>query len=445
MGLNIPTLSQVVGALAAYVRNALPGLDPTTKRRSYIGGKVKSLGSALHDWYVALKKYADVEPFPQSATEDFFSGGWWVDVTKLPRNPAALAAGHAVFTGTSGSLIPDGLALNANGRGYTVAAASAIVSQSLVAASLTRVGDTAVFETNEPHYLGSGMSVAISGAAETGYNITAVITVTADNEFTYPVPGAPATPATGSPLLTATWGAAEIYADALGPDGNIDNGGVLSIPVPTAGIDASALVTFGGIAGGTDAETLEAWRVRVLEALGSDFGTFTDDEIAIVAKTVPGVTKVWVVTATLGGTNGVNEGQVKVAFLREGDANPFPSSQEVATVKAAILAMTMPAHTAEEDVIVISPAPKPIAIDVAIVPNTASMRTAVEANLQQMFDETASLGETLPLDAIRCAIHDTYDMGARQKLKSFTLLAPTADVEAGPDELPRLGAVTWGV
>ncbi|MDX2308090.1 MAG: baseplate J/gp47 family protein [Hyphomicrobium sp.] len=445
MGLQIPDRAAVVATLATYVRAFVPGLDPSTSRRSYIGGKVKSLGSALHDWYVALKKYADHEPHPQTATEDFFAAGWWIAITKLPRNAAAGARGRAVFTGTNGTLIPDGLALNANGQAYTVDAASAVVTQSLVIQSLTRSGTTAIAETSEPHYLATGMTVAISGATQSAYNVTAPITVTADNEFTYTVAGSPTTPATGSPILSGTWGTADISADVLGPAGNIDGGGSLSIPVPPPGLDATVRVTFGGIAGGTNEEDLEEWRERVLKALGTDFGAFTADEIEIVARQVAGVTRVWVVKATLLGSNGVNEGQVKVAFMRDGDADPFPSSTEVATVKAAIVDQIMTAHTAEEDVIVLSPTPLAVNIAVTLVPNTASMRAAVEARLQQMFLEVATFGQNLPLDAIRCAIHGTYDAQSRTTLKSFTLTTPSANVTVGANELPRLGTITWGV
>jgi len=51
----------------------------------------------------------------------------------------------------------------------------------------------------------------------------------------------------------------------------------------------------------------------------------------------------------------------------------------------------------------------------------------------------------LALDAIRCAIHGTYDAGSRTTLKSFTLTAPAADVAVGDDDLATLGTVTWGI
>ena len=71
----------------------LPNLDPTPARRSKIGAWVKSLASALFDWYVALKDYGDHEPFPQTARGDFLYNGWWRPLTKLNPIPAAPSRG----------------------------------------------------------------------------------------------------------------------------------------------------------------------------------------------------------------------------------------------------------------------------------------------------------------------------------------------------------------
>lgn len=445
MPLIIPQRSDVVSATQGYVRESLPELDPSTQRRSFIGGLVKSLASALHDWYVALKRYADNEPFPQRASEGFLKGGWWVDITKLQPNEAAPASGQVVLTGTNGTIIPAGTEMVGNSNlVYRVEESTAIVAQSLACAALTRSGTTAIFETVGEHLLASGMSVTISGAVQTAYNGTFEITVTDDDEFTYTVAGSPTTPATGTPLAAATYAVARVVCDESGQNTNLDAGATLSVQSPPSGCDATAIVTFGEIGNGADAEDIEDYRTRILKALGTDFGMFTADEIEIVAKTVPGVTRVWVIKATLGGTNGVNEGQVKIAFMRDNDANPFPSSSEVALVKSTIVDLILPAHTAAEDVIV--QAPTRLAVDIeidALVPDTPSMRRAVIARLEQFFDEGVDYATNVSVDAIKCAIYETYDRERRQKITSFTLTDPAANVTVTSDELPALGEVTF--
>lgn len=444
MPLVIPSRSDVVSATQGYVRESLPDLDPSTSRRSFIGGLVKSLSSALHDWYVALKRYADNEPFPQRASADFLKGGWWVDVTKLEPNEASPASGQVVLTGTNGTIIPAGTEMVGNNFVFRVEETTAIVAQSLACASLTRSGTTAIFETVGEHLMASGMSVTVSGATQTDYNGTFAITVTAANEFTYTVSNSPAAPATGTPVAAATYAVARVVCDDTGQTTNIDAGSTLSVQSPPSGCDSTAIVTFGALGNGADVEDIEDYRLRVLKALGTDFGMFTADEIEIVAKTVPGVTRVWVLKATLGGTNGVNEGQVKIAFMRDDDANPFPSASEVALVKSTIVDLILPAHTAAEDVIV--QAPTRLAVDIeidALAPDTPSMRRAVIARLEQFFGEGVDYATNVSVDAIKCAIFETYDRERRQKITSFTLADPSATVTVSSDELPALGEVTF--
>lgn|GEM_PF-574988 len=445
MPLQIPQRAGVVAGLQGYAREALPELDPSTSRRSFIGGLVKSVASALHDWYVALKRYADNEPFPQRASSAFLRNGWWRDVTNLAPYEAAAASGRVVIIGAAGTIIDAGTEMVGSNVTYRVEASTAIATQSLNAASLTRSGSTAIFETSSEHFLATGMTVAISGATQTDYNGSWTITVTAPNEFTFDlVDATPTTPATGSPIMTASWAIATIVSDETGQSTNLDAGSTLTISNPPSGAAAQAIVTFGEIGGGTDAETTESYRARILKALGTDFGMFTADEIEIVAKSVPGVTRVWVRKATENGTNGVYDGQVKIAFMRDDDANPYPSSFEVETVREKIHSMIMPAHTAPEDVVVAAPTKLDVDIDIAsLVPDTASMRRAIIARLEQFFGESVDYATNIPHDAILCAVRETYDREGRAKVVSFTLADPASDVTVGANELPALGEVTF--
>jgi len=350
-----------------------------------------------------------------------------------------------VIIGAAGTIIDAGTEMVGSNVTYRVEASTAIATQSLNAASLTRSGSTAIFETSSEHFLATGMTVAISGATQTDYNGSWTITVTAPNEFTFDlVDATPTTPATGSPIMTASWAIATIVSDETGQSTNLDAGSTLTISNPPSGAAAQAIVTFGEIGGGTDAETTESYRARILKALGTDFGMFTADEIEIVAKSVPGVTRVWVRKATENGTNGVYDGQVKIAFMRDDDANPYPSSFEVETVREKIHSMIMPAHTAPEDVVVAAPTKLDVDIDIAsLVPDTASMRRAIIARLEQFFGESVDYATNIPHDAILCAVRETYDREGRAKVVSFTLADPASDVTVGANELPALGEVTF--
>ncbi|MEQ8823851.1 MAG: baseplate J/gp47 family protein [Filomicrobium sp.] len=445
MPVSIKTQSEVTGAQQSYVRSELPQLDPTvTRRRGYIGGITKALALGLHMLLVRFKRYADREPFPQTATGDFLYQGWWADITELTRTPATEATGRVVLTGTAGTTLNAGSVLSSGNVSYTTDGTVGVVSQSINISSLTRNGTTAIAETATAHYLATGMTVTIAGADQTEYNGSITITVTASNEFTFEVSGSPTTPATGTIAVSGSWGNATITAEDTGPDGNIDAGGTLEISSAPSGIDSTAIVTFETVSGGTEIEDQESYRERVLEALGTDFGMFSSDEIKIVAKQIAGVTRVWVIEATTDGSNGVLPGQVQIYFVRDGDANIFPSGLEVTTVKDHIVDSIMPAQTSPDDVMVSAPTKQTVDFTfTALSPDTASMRLAISASLEQFFEEAVDLGVDITQDDYRCAIKDAYDTERQQALTSFTLSSPTGTISVSSGALPVLGTITW--
>lgn len=456
MPLLIKARKDYVDSLRSSVRAEIPALDPTTERRSFIGGLVKAIGSLMTDWYIALKRYADHEPFPQTATGAFLRKGWWRAVTRLDPNPAAAAHGFIVITGTNGTIIPSGSLLSgSDGVTFETLNDCTIVNQGLRVTALTydSVAGVCIVETVNRHYFATGLSVTISGATPSAYNGTFPITVTDDNEFTYVPASTPgSTPATGSSIQAAAlFASVEVEATSTGQTTNQSSGGAINFSSAPTGVDTSALVTFGGLTGGTDAETDDAYRARVLEALGVDFGAFSADEITIVAKQVPGVTRVFVRRASLSPPPGYpQEGQVKVAFLRDNDANPLPSAQEVADVYNRLLALELQAHTAPEDLIVLSPPPYTVNFTfTSITPDTPGMRLAIAAALKQFFLEEAQWGGTITTLDYECVIKSAVDLSTRQRLKSFVLTSPSADIVAGTtvgygyDDYPVLGTVTF--
>ena len=448
MPLNIPSRRDVSTALQTYVRSELPGLDPTPQRRSKIGAWTKSLASALFDWYVALKDYGDHEPFPQSARGDFLFNGWWRPLTKLDPIPASPARGAVVFTGMSGTAIPGGTRLSANGVTYTTESATSIVLQTVAVESVSydAIKKLVIVTTINPHQMASGQTVTVSGSSNAAYAGQYTITATDDREFTYKLGTVPGGTVPASFVVASTWALATVAAGTTGQATNVGNGGKLTVLDAIPGVQTQATATFGGIQGGSDVETAESYRKRILQALGTDRGAFTSDEIKEVALEVPGVTRVWVRKASLFGANGVNEGQVKIAFMRDLDVNPIPSAQEVADVKRAIVDMTMTANTAVEDVIVL--APTPLYVDVrfsTIKPDTVTMREAITASLVQFFAEQTTFGTTVPALDYQCAIKATFDMKTRTALQSFTLSAPKADIVLTEDQIPLLRSVTFGL
>jgi uncharacterized phage protein gp47/JayE len=461
MPLDIPSRQQVASQGQSYLRDEVEELSAIARRRSFISGLTYAFWGAVQDLYRSFKRFADREPWPQTATEGFFKIGWWLDITQLGRNQPAAATGLIVITGTPGTIIPAGQEITSAGNAYTVDTAVTILAQTLAGESSFETAVLGVFTTPEPHGLATGMTVTMAGCINEALDGTFEIRVMDANTIHYDL----TTPinsdrVAGNPTLTASYANAQITCTETGVVGNLDAGGELFLQTPPAGANATALATFEGLADGSDLETLDAWRERVLQALATDFGTFTPDEIKIVAKTVPGVTRVFVRTpqrihdwenpdVVKGGvivqTGYPIEGRVRISFLRENDADPIPSAAEVAQVRDAIHSRLVPAHTLAEDVEILAPERYELQVVFSsITPDTPGMRQSIRNNILEFLAEDASWGGLLEIEALRCAIRNAYDSETGKSLSAFQLSTPTTDIAIPVDAFPVLSAIRYG-
>ena len=96
------------------------------------------------------------------------------------------------------------------------------------------------------------------------------------------------------------------------------------------------------IGGGTDQETEESLRARMLGRIQNPVAHFNVAAITEKAKVIPGVTRVFVqeVTPAIG--------QVTTYFMRDNEISPIPTGSEVTKVKDSILEIK-PANTASTD------------------------------------------------------------------------------------------------
>lgn len=220
--------------------------------------------------------------------------------------------------------------------------------------------------------------------------------------------------------------ATNITADVAGADGSLTVGVVLAFESPISGADATTAVTVV-LTDGTDQETTEALRVRLLEHLAEPAHGGTEADYIAWAKEVAGVTRVWVSPLELG------PGTVVVRFARDNDAGPIPDAGEVAAVQAK-LDTEAPVHAT---VTAHAPADAPVAFTITIVPDTSENRAAVSAELSDLIIREGAPGTTILLSAIRTAIGNTSG------LTDYTMTVPVADVTFTTNQLPSLGTITW--
>ena len=443
MPLVYQTYDELIDTARASLRNNLPTIDPTISN-SWARAFVDSLAALAHSNNLHIRDLTD-QLFPKTATDEFLDR--WLEYEGLARIPAEGGRGNVTVTGTNGSVIPTLTDYTGtNGLTYQNQTVASISDTTLSASTLVRSGTTATVTFLESHGLASGMAVTISGAEQTAYNGAFEIIVLSDTEYTYTVGGSPVTPATGTILSTATYASVNFECTTQGADTNLETGSVLTIVIPIAGVDDESIVGSGGLTGGEDIEDDDSARTRLFISRSSRSGVFTADQVKLVALSINGNTRVFVIgpenPPVLGGPF---PGQVFIYFLRDNDPNPLPSSTLIAETKQAIIDQaSLPAHTAESDVVV--QAPTPVTTDyifTSISPDTNTMRTAVEGQIKAFYQDSVQVGTDITESSYIGSIANTVDFQTGDILESFSLTSPSGDIAIAFGEIGFPGTVSF--
>lgn len=218
-----------------------------------------------------------------------------------------------------------------------------------------------------------------------------------------------------------------VVCQTAGDTGNMLAGETLTLVTPIAGIQSAGVVDADGISGGSNVEDIEAWRLRVLARIQRPSMGGNDDDYEAWAKEVTGVTRVWVYPAYMGA------GTVGVAFVRDGDVPIFPSVGEVADVQDHIDEV----KPTTADVLVFAPTGQALNFTIAITPDTAAVRAAVEAELTDLINRRGEPGGTIYISEIREAVSSAA--GEVDNIIS----SPTMNQIADPGKLYQMGTITW--
>jgi len=227
--------------------------------------------------------------------------------------------------------------------------------------------------------------------------------------------------------LVAGAATAAVTATTAGQDTSAVEGVSLSLVSPVAGVQSGATVAAGGLTGGADEEADEALRERLrLRVQAAPHGGAAHDYVAWALE-VSGVTRAWVYPAELG------LGTVSVRFVRDDDDDLIPDAAEVQAVQDYIDAL----RPVTADVTVVAPTPAPLDMTIQLTPNTATVREAVTANIEDLLRREAEPGGTILISHVREAI----SLAAGET--DHVLVAPAADVAAATGEIHVLGTLTW--
>lgn len=219
-----------------------------------------------------------------------------------------------------------------------------------------------------------------------------------------------------------------LTAIEAGAEGNVEAGITLSLLSPIAGVDSTAPVVAGGIAGGADQEPLERWRDRLMQRIQNppQGGTLADYEQW--ALEVPEVTRAWPYRHWMGA------GTVGVAIVCDDLAPIIPDAAKVQEAKEHI----DDKRPVTAEVFLFAPTAAPVDfVFSSLTPNKQAVRDAVAAELADMIKREARPGGMIKISHIREAI----SIAAGEE--DYVLDSPSADIVHGAGVMPTMGAITW--
>lgn len=260
-------------------------------------------------------------------------------------------------------------------------------------------------------------SVGFTAAALAVLDVDVVLQ--ADDGRTYKVT-AGVTTAAGANTTT-------IAAVDAGVLGNADAGLTLRLIQPVEGVVNTFTVLAPGLTGGIAQESVESLRARIVRSYRVIPHGGSKDDYETWALEVPGVTRAWCRGNYLG------PGTVGLFVMRDGDAEPVPNPAQLAEVKDYIELL----RPVTAELYVLAPVEVPVIYQIHAVPDTSAVRAAIQAQLVDLHDREAGLGETLLLTHIAEAISGSAGETDHQ------LIAPSANVAPAANQLLTFGGVTW--
>jgi len=177
MSYTRPTLPALIAQGEADIESRLPGADAKV-RRTNLNVLARILAAGLHGLY-GFVTWLSRQVMPDTADADYLER--WASIwLTTPRVSAEFAAGSVTFSGTNGTVVPAGTAMQrADGVAYEVA------TDGTIAGGTVTVSVTAVEAGQRGNTL-AGVTLAlvspVSGLASTGVVTTGALTGGADDE-----------------------------------------------------------------------------------------------------------------------------------------------------------------------------------------------------------------------------------------------------------------------
>lgn len=222
----------------------------------------------------------------------------------------------------------------------------------------------------------------------------------------------------------------DLAAVLPGAAGNCAAGTVLTLVTPLDGINPAATVGLAGLCGGSEIETPAALLQRLLDRVRRPPAGGNRYDYVNWALAIPGVARAWVLPLAQG------VGTLDLLVLADlASTGSIVASPELCALVRGIIAELCPNDV--KYLRVRPPLMPPLDFTLGLTPDTAAGRSAVLAEIDDLFDRLAAPGVTLPLSQLNEAI--SLAPGETDHL----LTQPAANVTHAADAYPIRGEVTW--
>lgn len=219
-------------------------------------------------------------------------------------------------------------------------------------------------------------------------------------------------------------GEAPVRAVIAGEQYNIAVDTKLTLPSPIAGV-TGAIVT-EEILGGTDLETDDELRARVLARTQNPPRQGTKSDFIAWAKEIEGVSEAWCYPKEQG------DGTVVIRIL--GPDKKLPDEALLEKVKAYVISKASVLAT----IYVLAPIAQTFDFTLKITPDTLTNRNLAEQAIRKVFNDESIPGGKIYLSHISKALSDIASED------DHTILSPTTDIEAQDSSyLPTVGSISW--
>jgi len=231
-------------------------------------------------------------------------------------------------------------------------------------------------------------------------------------------------------LATIAAGVASVAITASNADAisNTVTAVTLTLTAPIAGINSDAIVDANGITGGADIESDDSLRARLLNVLRNPPQGGNENDYIVWAREVSGVTRAWSYPLEGGA------GNIVVRFMMDDSyADGIPQAGDVTSVDNHLTPLI------PSGAVLTVTAPVAVALDftISVTQNTAEVKAAVQAELEDMILRDSQPGGTILLSHINEAISQATGE------TDHTLTVPAANVGHAANDIAVMGVITW--